>query len=270
MTRRSTRALWAPILLVVSLLAGCVSMPEPTRPSNLRTTVPTWTLPFGPSQTPAPDVTTATPGPETSSTPAEATAEPTSAIPGTITPTARPGIDPTLGAVGPDPSAELVTPIPEPMPQLFLDEGVYNILLLGRDTSRDSGTYRTDVMIVVSINKTANAVTMLTLPRDLFVYIPGWTMNRINTAAAHGDAIGYPGGGVALLEKVEVGLAAGAGELVLPADGGFEVEGGGAGLAGGADDVELGGGGLGGGGHGVCSFRADGLRVRRRGRVCVH
>jgi len=187
------------LLVSASLIASCASLPEPTRPSDLRTPVPTWTLPFGPSETPAPlpttpDMTAATPA--ISTEPA-----PTSAIPGTATPTARPGIDPTLGAVFPDPSAELVTPIPEPMPQLFLDEGVYNILLLGRDTSRGSGSYRTDVMIVVSINKTANAVTMLTLPRDLFVYIPGWTMNRLNTAAAHGDAIGYPGGGVALLEQ---------------------------------------------------------------------
>ena len=174
-------------MLVFSILAGCVSMPEPTRPSPVRTSVPTWTLPFGASATPIPDNTGVAPGPETTTTPGQATAEATAAVPGTVTPTARPGIDPTLGAVAPDPFAELVTPIPEPMPQLFLDEGVYNILLLGRDTSRDSGTYRTDVMIVVSINKTANAVTMLTLPHDLFVYIPGWTMNRLNTAAAHGE-----------------------------------------------------------------------------------
>ncbi|MBL8092598.1 MAG: LCP family protein [Anaerolineales bacterium] len=194
MKRRSLLAPVVPVFLIVSLLAGCVSMPEPTRPSNPRTTVPTWTLPFGPSETPGALLETQAPVVSTPD-PAE------TSVPGTVTPTARPGIDPTLGAVGPDPSAELVTPIPEPMPQLFLDEGVYNILLLGRDTSRDSGTYRTDVMIVVSINKTANAVTMLTLPRDLFVYIPGWTMNRLNTAAAHGDAIGYPGGGVALLEQ---------------------------------------------------------------------
>src|SRR6185436_2117835 len=81
------------------------------------------------------------------------------------------------------------------------DKDIVNILLLGRDTDRTDRTYRTDVMIIASINKSANAVTLLTLPRDLFVYIPGWTMNRINTAAAHGDAIGYPGGGVALLEQ---------------------------------------------------------------------
>jgi LCP family protein required for cell wall assembly len=92
-------------------------------------------------------------------------------------------------------------PVPPPAAQLHLDDDVVNILLLGRDTVRTDNAYRTDVIIVVSINKAANAVTMLTIPRDLFIYIPGWTMNRINTAAGYGDAIGYPGGGVALLEQ---------------------------------------------------------------------
>lgn len=116
-------------------------------------------------------------------------------------PTARPGIDPTLGASTPNP---LLTPdlaIPDPVEQLHLDKDIVNILLLGRDTDRTSASYRTDVIIVASINKAANAVTLLTIPRDLFVYIPGWTMNRINTAAEHGDFTGYPGGGVALLEQ---------------------------------------------------------------------
>jgi LCP family protein required for cell wall assembly len=118
----------------------------------------------------------------------------------TTSPTARPGIDPTLGATTPDPFVTHSLPIPEPVAQLRLDKDVVNILLLGRDTERTSGAYRTDVIIIVSINKPANAVTMLTIPRDLFVYIPGWTMNRLNTALAHGSAVGYPGGAVAQLK----------------------------------------------------------------------
>jgi LCP family protein required for cell wall assembly len=168
--------------------------------------VPTWTLPFAPvtataSSTPAPGTPTALPN-----TPAPPT-ETFTVVPAAVTetplpsPTARPGIDPTLGASSPDPSVPLEIAVPAAMPQLHLDKDIVNILLLGRDTDRSDRTYRTDVMIVVSINKDANAVTLLTIPRDLFVYIPGWTMNRINTAAAHGDAIGYPGGGAALLEQ---------------------------------------------------------------------
>ncbi|MBL8055521.1 MAG: LCP family protein [Anaerolineales bacterium] len=184
-------------LVLVLVLTACGQagpLPLPPLPVAVRTTVPTWTLPFDPNATPSvtpPGVAAAAP----------ATAEAGAGAAATATPTARPGIDPTLGAATPDPFSPPVTPIPEPMPQLFLEKDVINILLLGRDTARDSASYRTDVMIVVSVNKAANSVTLLTLPRDLFVYIPGWTMNRLNTAAAHGDSIGYPGGGVALLEQ---------------------------------------------------------------------
>ena len=173
-------------LLLAFILSACTTQTSaPTSSAPNRTPVPTWTLPFGPTRTPLP------PGVE----------PPSAETSGTPTPTARPGIDPTLGITTPDPFATPSTPIPEPMPQLFLDKDIINILLLGRDTAKDSKSYRTDVMIVVSVNKAANSVTLLTIPRDLFVYIPGWTMNRLNTAAAHGDAIGYPGGGVALLEQ---------------------------------------------------------------------
>ncbi|MCC6188872.1 MAG: LCP family protein [Anaerolineales bacterium] len=192
-------ALW---LAVGALALGaCWPAPAPVAPTiRPRTAVPTWTLPF------ALVTGTARPEPETPTAAAATTAVPSPLPPtpeatATASPTARPGIDPTLGATTPDPFATLELPIPEPVPQLRLDKSVINILLLGRDTERTSGSYRTDVMIVVSINKAANAVTLLTIPRDLFVYIPGWTMNRINTAAVHGDSIGYPGGGVALLEQ---------------------------------------------------------------------
>lgn len=178
-------------LLLLALLLSACAAPRPTPRVIVivpeRTPVPTWTLPFAFS--PTPDAT-ATPGPS-----------PTPTLPPTVTPTGRPGVDPTLGAATPNPFVTAVTPIPEPAPQLFLDPSIVNILLLGRDTARDSRSYRTDVMIVVSINKSANSVTLLTIPRDLFVYIPGWTMNRINTASAYGDSINYPGGGVALLEQ---------------------------------------------------------------------
>jgi len=173
-------------LLSILLLSACATATPTPRIVIVpyRTPVPTWTLP--PQATPSAALPDGTLAP---------------AVPATPTPTARPGIDPTLGVTTPNPYATLVTPIPEPMPQLFLDKDIVNILLLGRDTAKDSKSYRTDVIIVVSINRKANAVTLLTIPRDLFVYIPGWTMNRINTAAAYGDSINYPGGGVALLEQ---------------------------------------------------------------------
>lgn len=218
--RRYHLILW--LLLGVFALAACSPNPVPHAPTlqpkldRARTPIPTWTLPFdlrtgtptrpasaaviGPTATLenlAVDTGASATPPNASSTPADAS--PTETPP--PSPTARPGIDPTLGASTPDPALVPDLPIPDPVEQLHLDKNIVNILLLGRDTDRTSTSYRTDVMIVLSINKTANSVTLLTIPRDLFVYIPGWTMNRINTASVHGDATGYPGGGVALLEQ---------------------------------------------------------------------
>jgi LCP family protein required for cell wall assembly len=189
------RLLFALTLLALLAAACEATPPDPTRP--YRTPVPTWTLPFQFTDTPLPPGVTVTPLPSST----EPTATPSPDYTPTPSPTARPGIDPTLGAATPDPFATPVTPIPEPAAQLRLDKDIVNLLLLGRDTARETNNYRTDVMIVVSVNKKANSVMLLTLPRDLFVYVPGWTMNRLNTAAGHGDAIGYPGGGVALLEQ---------------------------------------------------------------------
>ncbi len=189
--------------LVGSVILSACSALQPTPTRVARTPVPTWTLP--PTRANATPKASGIPG---ALPPTEVTLAATDAnVPvialftPTASPTARPGIDPTLGASAPDPFTDLVTPVPEAMPQLRLDPNIVNILLIGRDTPKDSGTYRTDVMIIASINKKANSVMLLTLPRDLFVYIPGWTMNRINTASAHGDAIGYLGGGAALLEQ---------------------------------------------------------------------
>lgn len=91
------------------------------------------------------------------------------------------------------------TPIPPPSPQLIFDRGVVNIVLLGSDRRPQSSSFRTDVLIVVSIQPATGAVAMLSIPRDLYVYLPGYSMQRINTAFPLGDSIGYPGGGPALL-----------------------------------------------------------------------
>jgi LCP family protein required for cell wall assembly len=205
---RPRAILWlAAAALVAAACGPTATAPAPT--ARPRTPVPTWTLPFelvtttaSATSSPVQLADAGAVGTPSADPPATATSTPEPPTPeatATPSPTARPGIDPTLGATTPDPFATHELPIPEPVAQLRLDKDVINILLLGRDTERTSGSYRTDVIIVASVNKGANAVTLLTIPRDLFVYIPGWTMNRINTAAVHGDAIGYPGGGVALL-----------------------------------------------------------------------
>lgn len=87
----------------------------------------------------------------------------------------------------PIPTPTPVVPIPPPVEPLEDDDAIQNILLLGADTSA-SALARTDVLIVVSINRRAGSVALWHVPRDLFVYIPGATMDRINVVYQQGAA----------------------------------------------------------------------------------
>jgi LCP family protein required for cell wall assembly len=71
------------------------------------------------------------------------------------------------------------------------------ILLLGTD-SRETGIAlgRTDTMVMTTINPLTADVRMLSLPRDLWVNIPGYGENRINAAFFFYEA-DQPGSGAA-------------------------------------------------------------------------
>ena len=74
-----------------------------------------------------------------------------------------------------------------------------NILFLGLDQRPgESATSRTDTMILFSVNPKNKSVSMLSIPRDLWVPIPGHKEGRINTAHYWGEIEDYPGGGPAL------------------------------------------------------------------------
>ena len=117
------------------------------------------------------------------------------------TPTAIPASSLSLADSYPSPSEPPPTAIPSAAEPIAVPKGVTNILLLGSDIRPDDPGYRTDTIIVVSVNRDEGTVNMLSLPRDLYVYIPGWTMNRINTADSHGSAVGWPGGGPGLVRE---------------------------------------------------------------------
>lgn len=58
-----------------------------------------------------------------------------------------------------------------------------NILLLGIDrTPQESIVGRSDTMILISVQPTKGEIAMLSIPRDLWVTIPGVGENRINAA----------------------------------------------------------------------------------------
>ncbi|MBP8974936.1 MAG: LCP family protein [Anaerolineae bacterium] len=93
-------------------------------------------------------------------------------------------------------------PVPPPVAPLNVDnDAVETILLLGSD-SPDNYYRRTDVMILLAIHKDAGTVALWHIPRDLWVYIPNHTMDRINTAYAWGATNEYPGGGFGLLRDL--------------------------------------------------------------------
>lgn len=75
------------------------------------------------------------------------------------------------------------------------------ILLLGKDARPDEGISRTDTLIVVILNLNAKSATLISIPRDLWVSMPGFGEGRINTAYFLGEAWSYKGGGAKLARQ---------------------------------------------------------------------
>jgi LCP family protein required for cell wall assembly len=71
--------------------------------------------------------------------------------------------------------------------------------LLGSD-SRGGISFRTDTLIIAALRPKSGQVTLISVPRDLWVYIPNHGMDRINVAYENGEFLDYPGGGPALLK----------------------------------------------------------------------
>jgi LCP family protein required for cell wall assembly len=95
--------------------------------------------------------------------------------------------------------APLLTPTEAPLP-----DSPVNILLLGADQRAGVEAVRTDALVLVHLDRKAGKVSMLSLPRDLWVTIPGYRRNRINAAYPIGEQEIGPGGGAALA-KATVG-----------------------------------------------------------------
>ncbi len=90
---------------------------------------------------------------------------------------------------------------PPPAPLLAEGERI-NILLLGIDRrGGKSWNHLTDTIIIVSVDEINKGVSMLSIPRDLYLEIPGFEETRINVANRYGYSYDYPGGGPALLQR---------------------------------------------------------------------
>lgn len=113
----------------------------------------------------------------------------------TVTATPNPGGPAALPAEpAPEPHVGVpAMPIPVPTAagktasRVNIPNRYLNIVLLGADKRPGSGAWRTDTMIIASIDVETHVVRLLSIPRDLWVYIPNHGHNRINTAELWGE-----------------------------------------------------------------------------------
>lgn len=92
-----------------------------------------------------------------------------------------------------------------PTPEVWDGAGRVTVLAMGLD-SRDwedngEGPARTDSLIIFTVDPATRTAGMLSLPRDLWVNIPGYGYGKINTAHFIGEAYAEPGGGPGLAVK---------------------------------------------------------------------
>ncbi|MCW5873189.1 MAG: LCP family protein [Anaerolineales bacterium] len=88
-------------------------------------------------------------------------------------------------------AAYLLTPLPN------------NLLIMGIDRTPDGTDIgRSDTLILVSARPLSGRIEMLSIPRDLWLPIPGYGENRINAAHAFGEGAGAGGGPRLALETL--------------------------------------------------------------------
>jgi len=97
------------------------------------------------------------------------------------------------------------TPVLQAAPTQFAEQGWngkdrMTILLLGVDNPVE-GAARTDTIILVNIDPRAETASMLPIPRDMRVVIPGYGIDKINAAYALGEFNKVPGGGAGLMMR---------------------------------------------------------------------
>jgi len=133
--------------------------------------------------------------------PPDATATPTPFMPNAATPTSSAPLFPTAtprysptptlyaipnttGSTTYHPSSASYIPAPAPIIQQPANQ--INILILGSDRRAYTGGFRTDVILLMTVNFETKTINMTSFPRDLYVYMPGYNQERINAAQFKG------------------------------------------------------------------------------------
>jgi LCP family protein required for cell wall assembly len=105
------------------------------------------------------------------------------------------------------PNAELPPPVIAPesdLPPAWDGASRISILIIGldyRDWVAGEGAPRSDTMIVLTVDPLTKTAGMMSIPRDMWVNIPGFGYGRINMAYSYGEGSKLPGGGPELARK---------------------------------------------------------------------
>jgi polyisoprenyl-teichoic acid--peptidoglycan teichoic acid transferase len=206
-------ALTAFLIFLSARIADLV-YPRPVQPISAQVRVVTPTPRFvtptvtrTPTTTPIPTQTpthtlTPTPRPTRTSKPTR-TPSPTITLTPSVTWTPLAEGRPTAVPIGILPTADISATyiIPTAVPRYPLPAEAMTVLLLGSDRRPDWEHWNVDAIHYVVIYPQIPSVTVLSIPRDLYVYLPGFYPSRINTADMVGTLNGYDGGGFGLLNQ---------------------------------------------------------------------
>lgn len=108
-----------------------------------------------------------------------------------------------VGALSIAPAADFApTPLPAPVGPAFNWSQTENYLLLGTDHRPGWTSWRTDVIMVVGVDRANSRVAVFSIPRDTYVQIPGYGWGRINQIDNIGEKANPNGGGPALMSQV--------------------------------------------------------------------
>lgn len=99
--------------------------------------------------------------------------------------------------IEPLPTAQVVDPATLPF---ISNNDTVNFLLIGSDRRPTGTSHRTDTLLIAMVWYREGQVSLISIPRDLWIDIPTVGMQRINTAYQSGESGGYPGGGMELLK----------------------------------------------------------------------
>jgi polyisoprenyl-teichoic acid--peptidoglycan teichoic acid transferase len=123
---------------------------------------------------------------------------------------------PDVGETGDNGISDLPTPEVLPpqvdLPPVWDGASRVNLLVMGLDSDTNlvpegssnpdrTGPPRSDTMILLTVDPQTGTAGMVSIPRDLWVNIPGFGYNRINTAYSSGEGNKLPGGGPGLAMK---------------------------------------------------------------------